>query len=60
MSKAGQRKETTNVGFREPKLDTARSGRGIYFIDLEDNEFKENIGHARKNAGIGNGSSCAL
>ena len=27
----------------KPQLDTARKSRGIYFIDLEDKEFKETI-----------------
>ena len=36
--------------FKEkPKLDNARRLRGIYFIDPEDNEFKETIKNARKN-----------
>ena len=32
----------------KPKLDNARRLRGIYFIDLEDKEFKESIKNARK------------
>ena len=32
----------------KPKLDNARSLRGIYFIDPEDKEFKETIKNARK------------
>ena len=32
---------------RAPKLDDARRLRGIYFIDPEDKEFKENIKNAR-------------
>ena len=32
----------------KPKLDNARRLRGIYFIDLEDKEFKETIKNARK------------
>ena len=32
----------------KPKLDNARKLRGIYFIDPEDKEFKENIKNARK------------
>ena len=31
-----------------PKLDNARTLRGIYFIDPEDKEFKETIKNARK------------
>ena len=32
----------------KPKLDNARKLRGIYFIDLENKEFKETIRNARK------------
>ena len=32
----------------KPKLDNARRLRGIYFIDLDDKEFKETIKNARK------------
>ena len=32
----------------KPKLDDARRLRGIYFIDFEDKELKENIRNARK------------
>ena len=31
-----------------PKLDNARKLRGIYFVDPDDREFKENIAHAKK------------
>ena len=33
----------------KPKLDNARKLRGIYFLDLDDGEFKETIQKARKN-----------
>ena len=33
---------------QEPKLDTARKLRGIYFIDPEDCELKETIKNARE------------
>ena len=33
---------------KKPNLDNARKVQGIYFIDLEDKEFKETIKNARK------------
>ena len=36
------------VSHEKPQLDDARKLRGIYFIDLEDKEFKETIKNARK------------
>ena len=43
-----------------PKLDNARTSRGIYFIDPEDKEFKEIIKKCYKKIGNTNGSSHAL
>ena len=47
-SKAAQRKEKQQWAIEKPKLDTARKLRGIYSIDPDDNEFKENILNAQK------------
>ena len=41
-------KEKHNWSDEKPKLDNARRLRGIYFIDLEDKEFKEIIKNALK------------
>ena len=46
MSHASKRKEKPKWAIEKPKLDTARKLRGIYLIDLDDEEFKE----IRKNA----------
>ena len=41
MSKAAQQKEKLQWAVEEPKLDTARKLEGIYFIEPDDQEFKE-------------------
>ena len=41
MSDASKRKEKPKWTIEKPKLDNARRLRGIYFIDPEDEEFKE-------------------
>ena len=41
-------KERQQWSHEKPKLDNARKLRGIYFIDPEDEEFKETIKNARK------------
>ena len=41
-------REKQKWAIEKPKLYNARSLRGIYFIDLEDKEFKETIKNARK------------
>ena len=41
-------KEKHKWSNEQPKLDHARRLRGIYFIDLEDKEFKGTIENARK------------
>ena len=48
MGKNAKLKEKHKWSDEEPKLDNARRLRGIYFIDLEDKEFKETIKNARK------------
>ena len=48
MGRNGELKEKHQWSDEEQKLDNARRLRGIYFIDLEDKEFKETIRNARK------------
>ena len=47
MSEAAQRKEKQKRATEKPKLDSARTLRGIYFIDPADEELKETILTAR-------------
>ena len=49
-----------NGQLKNPKLENARSLRGIYFIDPEDKEFKEIIKNCREKIGNTHGSSYAL
>ena len=48
MGKSAKLKERQKRSHEEPHLDNARKLRGIYFIDMEDKEFKETIENARK------------
>ena len=48
MGRNDKPKEKRIWSDEKPKLDNARRLRGIYFIDPEDNEFKETIKNARK------------
>ena len=41
MSDASKRKAKQKWAIEKPKLDNARRSRDIYFIDLDDEEFKE-------------------
>ena len=43
-----QAEEKHKWAIEKPKLDNARRLRGIYFIDIEDKEFKETIKNARR------------
>ena len=43
MSDASKRKEKQKWAIEKPKLDNARRSRGFYFIDPEDEEFKDII-----------------
>ena len=47
MGKAAQKKEKQECANEKPKLDNARTLRGISFIDPEDGEFEETIKRAR-------------
>ena len=60
MGRNAQLKERQKWSHEKPELDNARKLRGIYFIDLEDKEFKETIKNARKKLENANGSRCAL
>ena len=48
MSDASIRKEKQKWAIEKPKLDNARRLRGIYFIDLDDEEFKDIMKNARR------------
>ena len=52
MSKAAQRKEKQQWAIEKTKLDNARKLRGIYFIDLDDREFKGTIRKSKEKLGI--------
>ena len=60
MTKAAQRKEKQEWVVAKPKLDNARSFRGIYFIDPEDAEVRETMKKRADKAGSPNGNSYAL
>ena len=47
MGRNAQLKDRQKWSLEKPKLDNARKLRAIYFIDLEDKEFKETIKNAR-------------
>ena len=59
LARNAKLREKHKWAIEKPKLDNARILRGIYFIDLEDKEFKETIWNARK-VGNTNGSRHAL
>ena len=48
MSAASKRKEKQKWAVEKPKLDNARRLRGIYFIDPEDEEFKDIMKNTRR------------
>ena len=48
MGKSAKLKERQKCSHEKLHLDNARKLRGIFFIDLEDKEFKETIKNARK------------
>ena len=48
MGKNAKLKEKQKWSHEKLHLDNARKLRGIYFIDLEDKDFKETIKNARK------------
>ena len=48
MSDAAKRKEEQKWAIEKPKLDNARSSRGINFIDPDDEEFRRMMKNARR------------
>ena len=48
MSDAPKRKEKQKWAVEKPKLDNARRLRGLYFIDPDDEEFKDIMKNARR------------
>ena len=48
MSDASKRKEKQKCAIEKPKLDNARRLRRIYFIDLDDEEFKDTMKNVRR------------
>ena len=48
MSDASKRREKQKWAIKNPKLDNARRLRGIYFIDADDEEFKDMMKNARQ------------
>ena len=60
MARSAKLKEKQKWSIEKPKLDNARRLRGIFFIDPEDKEFKEDHSECKKKIGNTNGSSHAL
>ena len=52
LSDASKRKAKQKWAIEKPKLDNAKKLRGIYFIDSEDEEFKNIMKNARRKLGI--------
>ena len=48
MSDAAKCKDKQKWAFEKPKLDDARSLRGIFFIELDDEEFKRIMKNVRR------------
>ena len=48
MSDASKRKKKQKRAIEKPKLDNARRLRGIYFVNLDDEEFKLTMKNARR------------
>ena len=55
-----KRKEKQKSAIEKPKLDDARRLRGIYFIDPDDEVFKDIIEHARKKLEVSMPAAMAL
>ena len=60
MSKTAKKQEKQEWIIEKPKLDNARKLRGIYFIDLEDEDYKKTLSNARKKLENSFGSGYAL
>ena len=52
MSDASKRKEKQKWAIERPKLENARRLRGIYFIDPDDEDFKDIMKNARRKSDI--------
>ena len=52
MSGASKRKEKQKSAIEKPKLDNAGKLRGIYFIDPDDEEFKDIMKNARRKSEV--------
>ena len=48
MSDASKRKERQKWEIEKPRPDNARRSRGIFFIDLDDEEYEDIMKNARK------------
>ena len=48
MSDASKRKEKQKWAFEKPKLDKARRLRCIFFIELDDEKYKDIMKNARR------------
>ena len=48
IGKAAQNREKQEWKNEKPKLDNARRRRGIYFIDPDDQDYKETLKNASK------------
>ena len=48
MSDASKRREKQQCAIEKPKLDNARRLRGIFFIELDDENFKRPMNNARR------------
>ena len=55
-----EKQSNKKVGYRETKLDNARQLRGIFFFELEDEEFRDIIKNARRKLEIPMPASNAL
>ena len=48
MSDASKRKVKQKWAIEKPKLDNAKRLRGIFFVELDDEEFKRLMKHGRR------------
>ena len=60
MSDASKRKYKQKWAIQKPKLDNARRLRGIYFIDPDDEDFKDIMKKCAWKVGISDASRNAL
>ena len=60
IGKAAQNREKQEWQNEKPKLDNARRLRGIYFINPDDQDYKETLKYARRKIGKTYSSSHAV